>query len=141
MGTAARLQGADRGRGGFLPAYLVEVLVALNRRGSDIRCWASCAIRRRRLGRLGHLLGGGLRLRQHDVAKPLPGDLAVADFIVHAASQASPRYYGSDPVGTLKANALGTAYYWIMPRDTREPNFCTSAAARSTDRRSTVRAV
>ena len=29
-------------------------------------------------------------------------------FIVHAASQASPKYYGTDPVGTLSANVLGT---------------------------------
>jgi nucleoside-diphosphate-sugar epimerase len=30
------------------------------------------------------------------------------DFIIHAASQASPKYYGIDPVGTLSANILGT---------------------------------
>jgi len=29
-------------------------------------------------------------------------------FIVHAASQASPKYYGTDPVGTLSPNVLGT---------------------------------
>jgi nucleoside-diphosphate-sugar epimerase len=29
-------------------------------------------------------------------------------FIIHAASQASPKYYGSDPTGTLKANVVGT---------------------------------
>jgi nucleoside-diphosphate-sugar epimerase len=29
-------------------------------------------------------------------------------FIIHAASQASPKYYGSDPTGTLKANTIGT---------------------------------
>lgn len=30
------------------------------------------------------------------------------DIIMHAASQASPKYYGKDPVGTLKANTIGT---------------------------------
>ena len=30
------------------------------------------------------------------------------DFMVHAASQAAPSYYGVDPVGTFKANTLGT---------------------------------
>ena len=30
------------------------------------------------------------------------------DFIIHAASQASPKYYGMDPVGTLSANTIGT---------------------------------
>jgi dTDP-glucose 4,6-dehydratase len=29
--------------------------------------------------------------------------------VLHAASQASPRFYGSDPVGTLLPNAVGTA--------------------------------
>lgn len=30
------------------------------------------------------------------------------DYVIHAASQASPKYYGVDPVGTLSANVLGT---------------------------------
>jgi UDP-glucuronate decarboxylase len=29
-------------------------------------------------------------------------------FIVHAASQASPKYYGPDPVGTMSANLIGS---------------------------------
>jgi UDP-glucuronate decarboxylase len=35
----------------------------------------------------------------------MPGEI---DYIIHAASQASPKYYGVDPVGTLSANVLGT---------------------------------
>ena len=31
------------------------------------------------------------------------------DYIIHAASQASPKYYGVDPVGTLKTNSIGTS--------------------------------
>lgn len=30
------------------------------------------------------------------------------DFIIHAASQASPKFYSIDPVGTLKPNVIGT---------------------------------
>jgi nucleoside-diphosphate-sugar epimerase len=30
------------------------------------------------------------------------------DYIIHAASQASPKYYETDPVGTMTANILGT---------------------------------
>ena len=30
------------------------------------------------------------------------------DFIIHAASQASSKYFATDPVGTLKANSIGT---------------------------------
>jgi nucleoside-diphosphate-sugar epimerase len=39
-----------------------------------------------------------------------------ADVVVHAASQASPKYYGRDPVGTLAANALGTHQLLALAR-------------------------
>ncbi len=108
-----RLEGTTvliAGAGGFLPAYLVETLAALNRRGSQIQVIGLVRNPQKAAARLGHLLADGLTLLEHDVAQPLPADLPIADFIVHAASQASPRYYGSDPVGTLEANVLGTAY-------------------------------
>lgn len=31
------------------------------------------------------------------------------DYLIHAAAQASPRFYANDPVGTLMPNAVGTA--------------------------------
>jgi len=43
-----------------------------------------------------------------DVSEPVQLHEKIS-IIIHAASQASPRYYGIDPVGTLKANTLGTA--------------------------------
>ena len=42
-----------------------------------------------------------------DVSAPVEVESEV-DFIIHAASQASPKCYGTDPVGTLNANVLGT---------------------------------
>lgn len=36
-------------------------------------------------------------------------DVGDVDYVLHAASQASPRFYGSDPVGTLLPNTIGTA--------------------------------
>jgi nucleoside-diphosphate-sugar epimerase len=98
------------GAGGFLPAYLVETLAALNRQGHGIRILGLVRNRKNAKERLAHLLQDGLTLVEHDVSRPLPPDLPAADFIIHAASQASPRFYGSDPVGTLTANTLGTAH-------------------------------
>ncbi|SUO89529.1 NAD-dependent epimerase/dehydratase family protein [Streptococcus uberis] len=46
-------------------------------------------------------------LIQHDVNQPLQYDGPV-DYIVHAASNASPHYILTDPVGIIKANTLGT---------------------------------
>ena len=45
------------------------------------------------------------------------------DFIIHGASQASPKYYGSDPVGTLAANSLGTYNLLSFARDCRSEGF------------------
>lgn len=36
-------------------------------------------------------------------------DIGDINYVLHAASQASPRFYGSDPVGTLIPNTIGTA--------------------------------
>jgi UDP-glucuronate decarboxylase len=54
-----------------------------------------------------HLENPNLKLLLQDVSKPIQLD-SPHHFIIHAASQASPKYYGLDPVGTLQANVLGT---------------------------------
>lgn len=48
-----------------------------------------------------------LHLLVADIVKPLflPGKV---DYIFHAASHASPTYYGRDPVGTILPNTVGT---------------------------------
>lgn len=44
-----------------------------------------------------------------DISKSFKIDLSV-DFIVHAASNANPAAFDSDPIGTIKANVNGTIY-------------------------------
>lgn len=48
-----------------------------------------------------------LKIIVQDVSEPIVCDDKV-NYIIHAASQASPKFYGKDPVGTLKANTIGT---------------------------------
>ena len=49
-----------------------------------------------------------LNLRVHDIARPLPEDLAPdVAFIIHAASIASPTYYRKHPIETMDANVNG----------------------------------
>ena len=45
------------------------------------------------------------------------------DYIIHAASQASPKYFGSDPVGTLSANTIGTANLLELARKHESEGF------------------
>lgn len=97
------------GASGILPSYLVETLLTLGARGYDIHV----------IGLVRHLEKArqrfadwseaeGLTLVQHDVCEPLSLEGPV-DFVIHAAGQASPRFYGVDPVGTAEGHALGTA--------------------------------
>lgn len=45
--------------------------------------------------------------QQFDLRHPLPTNMPAADWIIHAASIASPTYYRQDPIGTMDANING----------------------------------
>lgn len=98
------------GAAGFLPSYMVETLLYLNEtRHLDIRVLALARNRagvERRFAH--HARRADLICIEQDISRPLTL-AAQPDYIIHAASQASPKYYASDPVGTLSANTLGTA--------------------------------
>ena len=46
-------------------------------------------------------------LRRHDVVDPIPQDAGTFDYIIHAASIASPTYYRKYPIETMDANVTG----------------------------------
>lgn len=48
-----------------------------------------------------------LSLIKHDIRNPLPDDIGDFQYIIHAASIASPTYYRKDPIGTMDANVNG----------------------------------
>lgn len=97
------------GASGFLPAYLVETLLHLNlTRNLNIHITALVRDNKKYKKRfLHHLMNPNLTFLVQDVTEAITLDLP-HHFIIHAASQASPKYYGADPVGTLSANVLGT---------------------------------
>jgi UDP-glucuronate decarboxylase len=99
------------GANGFLPAYMVETLLYLNEQHSDFGCRVIGLVRSRDKAeaRFRHHLGRrDLDLRVQDLGETLAEIGGPVDYIVHAASQASPKYYGKDPVGTLMPNVFGT---------------------------------
>jgi nucleoside-diphosphate-sugar epimerase len=106
-GAAVLITGAN----GFLPAYLVRTLLALNDSGrlaAPLRILALVRRPQRAKQSFGALLDRpDITLIEHDMGTPFTYDAPV-DFIIHAASQASPKYYGADPVGTLAPNVIGT---------------------------------
>ncbi|WP_416545695.1 NAD-dependent epimerase/dehydratase family protein [Limnohabitans sp. DCL3] len=104
---------AVTGAGGFLGGYLVRVLLGLHGAGlveCPVRVLALVRDVERGRERLGVFADSpNLELRTwnlNDIAVP---DLGNCHYVLHAASQASPRFYGTDPVGTLMPNAVGTA--------------------------------
>lgn len=93
------------GASGFIASYIVEVLLALN----NIKVLALVRNLDKALNKFSHHKDNeNLVLIKQDISESFEINEKI-DFIIHAASQASPHYYGIDPVGTLNANVLGTS--------------------------------
>jgi len=97
------------GANGFLPAYMVETLLYLNSvKNLNIKVVGLVRNRNKALDRFSNYQDRkDLKLLVQDVCNPIEYIESI-DYIIHAASQASPKYYATDPVGTLNANLLGT---------------------------------
>ncbi|SFL99772.1 dTDP-glucose 4,6-dehydratase [Halopseudomonas pachastrellae] len=98
------------GATGFLGAYLVEYLAWLNEGKLDspviIHAMARTDLKVQQ--RFPHLLEQPwFTPIVQDVCAPVC--LGRLDFVIHAASPGSPKYYLQDPVGTANANVLGTS--------------------------------
>ena len=96
------------GAGGLLPAYMAITLLHLNDRLSA-PCTVLAVVRERsramvRLGPYLHRMD--LKLVEADLSRPFAHD-GPADFVIHAASPASPAAYMQDPVGTMLVNVIG----------------------------------
>lgn len=112
------------GASGFVPAYLVETLLYLNEtRKANIQTVALVRDLGKGRRRFAHLIERPqLKLVVQDVRDPYTGPGGI-DFIIHAASQASPKFYGCDPVGTFEANVIGTHAMLELARESRSEAF------------------
>lgn len=98
------------GANGMLPAYMVETLLYLNETRFEQKSRVIALVRNgeKAARRFAHYRDrGDLHILVQDVCSPVLVDTKI-DIIIHAASQASPKYYGVDPVGTLMSNVSGT---------------------------------
>ena len=98
------------GGAGFLGYYLVQVVLYWARRSGaePIRVTVLDSFLRGMPGWLEKLSANSpLQLLTHDITEPLPASLPDADYIIHAASIASPTYYRRYPIETMDANVHG----------------------------------
>lgn len=112
-GALSGCQVVVTGAGGFLGGYLARTLIALNTSGVLAQPVSVLAMVRdvdRARERFSDLLADpNFCLLAWDLNSIGVPDLGNSQYVFHAASQASPRFYGSDPVGTLMPNTVGTA--------------------------------
>jgi len=118
---------AITGGAGFLGYYLVQALLHWNRAASgkpiDVHILDNFS-----RGMPEWLVGleneSNLHLRRHDVTEPLPDDFGPFEFIIHAASIASPIYYRQHPIETMDANVNGlrSLLDWaVAQKESRSP--------------------
>ena len=112
------------GANGMLPSYMVMSLLYLNReRDMNIKVFALVRnIEKAKKVFSEYSENDGLHFIVSDVTNPIMTD-DTYDYIVHAASQAAPSYYGKDPVGTFTANTLGTLNMLEQARKSQSNGF------------------
>ena len=98
------------GGNGFLASYIIKSLLSANIY-YKLNLKIFCLVRNKtsKLNRLKSIKNNkSLTIIHHNLNRPLPKNLPNSNFIIHSASQASPKYYNTDPVGTLLPNSIGT---------------------------------
>lgn len=112
------------GANGFLASYLVYTFLMLNDK-HKINCKIIGISRAKQ-----HAENRFKELLKRDDFEIIISDVCDAlrlnkktEIIIHAASQASPKYYGVDPVGTLNANVLGTNNLLQIAKDNNADAF------------------
>jgi UDP-glucuronate decarboxylase len=97
------------GAAGFLPSYMVETLLFLNEtRGMNVRVVGLVRNLARAAETFAHHRGrADLELLGQDICEGVAIEGPI-DFVIHAASQATPKVFAADPVGTLLPNVVGT---------------------------------
>ncbi|MBK0330711.1 NAD-dependent epimerase/dehydratase family protein [Brachybacterium sp. MASK1Z-5] len=97
------------GASGMLPSYAVRTLLRLNdERGTGVTVHGLVRNGDKARRALADVLDReDFRLIVQDVAEPLDIEGRL-DLIIHGASAARPSLHSSDPIGTMRANLLGT---------------------------------
>lgn len=104
QGSALLITGAN----GMLASFFVDTVALLNKKYFDTPCKIIAIIRSEldENSRLWHLkCDENIEFVRQDVSQPFIIENKV-DYIIHAASKASPKYYLSQPIDTINSNVI-----------------------------------
>ena len=110
---------------GFLGGAIARALLALHPLGKVSQPVRVVALvrdltkARQQLDQFRH--SAELELVHWDLSSIAVPDLGQVHYVIHAASQASPRFYNRDPVGTLLPNSVGTAGLLRVLQNSTDP--------------------
>ena len=113
------------GANGILPSFMVETIIMLVNLKIIHNTQVFALVRNKSKAEIRfkeYLHVKFLKFIVQDVSDPIiiPDKI---DIIIHAASQASPKYYGIDPVGTLSPNIIGTTNLLKLANEKGVQNF------------------
>jgi nucleoside-diphosphate-sugar epimerase len=112
------------GGAGFLGYYLVQSVLHWNEKAADtdsIRLTVYDNYIRGVPPWLKEFKGNkNIAIVKHDITDPLPQDIDNFQYIIHAASIASPTYYRKHPIETMDANVNGLRYLLEYGRQLKE---------------------
>lgn len=98
------------GASGLIGSYLIDILMHYNKvKDGNIKIHAIVRNLDKAKERFKESKSSLLHLIKQDISLPNNFDFPV-DFIIHAASNANPVAFSTDPIGTIKANVNGTMY-------------------------------
>ncbi|HEC26067.1 MAG TPA: NAD-dependent epimerase/dehydratase family protein [Gammaproteobacteria bacterium] len=116
------------GGAGFLGHYLVQAALHWNRKNSDAAPISLTVYDNFMRGIPDWLKAleedANLVVSKYDVIDPLPEDLGDVDYIIHAATIASPIYYRLYPIETMDANVCGLRHlldYCLQQKEKSKP--------------------
>ena len=97
------------GATGMIGSVLVDCFMMINEKHNAL--FSVIAVARNEeyaKERFGYYFGrDDFKFIAHDVNEPFP-EFGKVDYIIHAASNTHPVAYSTDPIGTIKANVIGT---------------------------------
>lgn len=103
---------------GMIASYMVVALLYANTKKPELNIKIVAGVRSKEKGEKRFkewLEDERFEMRIVDITRPIENIYDI-DYIIHAASFASPQYYNVNPVGTLLPNVMGTYYLLELAR-------------------------